>query len=116
MSDNKLPQKQYVRSCPYCQVVFTTTSSARISCGSVECDKAARAGRNWRYREGYCAGAPDPKLAKRRKVKASKNSRDYRERKKRKGRGLTAEPPNNEALRKPPVREHGENELDANAA
>lgn len=117
MSDNKLPQKQYVRSCPYCPVVFTTTSSARISCGSVECDKKARAKRNKRYRGGYRRGdVPNARLALDRKREASNHSRDYRERKKRKNGGLTAEPPNNEALRKPPVREQGDNEQDANAA
>lgn len=117
MSDQQLSGKQYVRRCPYCDVEFTTTAARRISCGRRKCEKKARAKRNKRYRGGYRKGVvPDAQLAQRRKVKASKNSRDYRERKKRKGRGLTAEPPNNEALRKPPVREQGENEQDANAA
>ena len=116
MSDQKLPQKQFFRSCPYCKEVFAATAARRISCGKPKCDKKARAKRNKRYREGYCDGAPSSKLAKDRKVKASKHSRDYRERKKRKGYGLPIEPPNDQALRKPPVREHGENEQDANAA
>lgn len=117
MSDQKLSQKHYARICPYCKVVFSTTAARRISCGSTKCDKKARAKRNKRYRGGYRRGdVPNARLAFDRKREASKHSRDYRERKKRKNGGLIAEPPNNEALRKPPVREHGDDQQDANAA
>ncbi len=116
MSDRQIPSNHYFRTCPFCKLGFTTPSSARICCGSAECDKNSRAERNARYRKGYRDGVPNAKLARVRKIKASKHSRDYRERKKREDRRLPIELPNDKALRKPPVREQGENNQDANAA